>query len=66
IDAAITKLTKKPVQFASLPGGGQEHGMTSAKVKGLFKGNIAKELSGNSNIAIPKGSTLNSVPEKKK
>jgi muramidase (phage lysozyme) len=30
---AIKKLTKKPVQFASLPGGGQDHGLTTEKIK---------------------------------
>lgn len=62
--SAVKKLTSKPVQFASLPGGGQSN-MGMASVRKLFKKNIALELSGNSNIALPKGETLNSIPKRK-
>jgi len=60
-------LTKAPVQFASLPGGGQEHGLTMAGLKEWIKGNISKELTGKSDIATPKEETtemINSVKRK--
>lgn len=64
LHAAVKKLTSKPIQFASLPGGGQSN-MVMSTVWRLFKKNIASELSGNSNIALPKGETLNSIPKRK-
>lgn len=67
LEIASQKLTKKPaVQFASLPGGGQEGKITNSNVRTLFKQNVSNELSGKSNIALKKGTTLNSVPVKKK
>jgi muramidase (phage lysozyme) len=60
LDSAVKKLTNSEigVQFASLPGGGQEGTMSMEKIKAMFKKNTANELQGNSNIATPVGDLL--------
>jgi RHS repeat-associated protein len=61
-DLSVQRLIKDKwgnTQFASLPGGGQEaSGMTMDKLKELIKKNISNELNNQSNISLPKGSTL--------
>ena len=64
LDKVVKKLTAKPIQFTSLPGGGQSGKIVMTTVKEMFKKNVAKELQGKSNLALHKGETLDKVPKK--
>ena len=56
LDEAIKKLAK---EWRSLPGPKtQFKSLTVDKVKAMFKQNVSNELNGNSNIALPVGTTL--------
>ena len=56
-------IQKLKLEWSSLPGGSQSHGLTEDSFKGLFKNNLSNELNNKSNIALPKGQTLNqSIP----
>jgi RHS repeat-associated protein len=62
LQTAVQRLIKDKwgnTQFASLPGGGQEmKGFTMMDLKKMFQENIKKEISGQSNISVPKGELL--------
>ncbi|HNI55486.1 MAG TPA: hypothetical protein PK511_13245, partial [Chitinophagales bacterium] len=58
---ANDKLTGKPEQFSSLPGGSQSR-ITNEEFDKMILQNLSNELSGESNIATPKGQIIQSVP----
>jgi len=49
--------------WRSLPGPQTQDNLTMKKVSDLFQQNITNELNGNSNLAIPVGTTLNNLPK---
>ena len=60
--SANTKLTAKPEQFSSLPGGSQES-VDKDEFDKLIKKNISNELKGDTNIEIEQGELLKSNPD---